>query len=306
VIRLPLSIVIVNWNTKDLLLDCLASVFATVKELSFEVILVDNASTDGSVVAVRCQYPLVRVIQNDRNLGFAAANNRAFSVMRGHYALLLNTDTILTDGAVASLFCHMEENKQVAMACGQLLNQDSSRQNSIANFPSFLGLLVNESLLRRIFPHRFPGKNREYHQPFEVESCIGACLMARKEAMDQVGLLDESYFFFFEETDWAWRMRQAGWKSVFVPQARIYHLQGQSAGNNVKSRIMFYRSRYIFLRRWHSRGFHLFVIIVSARLFVDLILNAVASVATLGLNKRFRGKAATYARLAWWHICGCP
>ncbi|MBA3013542.1 MAG: glycosyltransferase family 2 protein, partial [Desulfobulbaceae bacterium] len=222
---MDVSIVIVNWNTRQLLLDCLSSVYATIHELAFEVFVVDNASTDDSVKAVREFYPGVTVIQNTENLGFAKANNLALRIIRGNYALLLNTDAVLTAGAVERLFRFMEQNRAVGLACGQLLNADGSKQNSIANFPNLASFFCNETLLRLLLPKQFPSKRQEYSEPVEVESCIGACLMVRKQAMDQVGLLDERFFFFLEETDWAFAMKRAGWLAYFVPMAKIFHLQ---------------------------------------------------------------------------------
>jgi hypothetical protein len=303
---MDISIVIVNWNTKRLLLNCLAAVYAMVKDLRFEVFVVDNASTDGSVAAVRAQYPQVSVIQNEKNLGFAAANNKALRIMQGKYALLLNTDTVLTEGAIASLLKYMENNDGVGMACGQLLNADGSKQNSIANFPNFVGLLCNETLLRQLFPRRFPSKRQEYTAPIEVESCIGACLMVRKAAMDVVGLLDERYFFFMEETDWALAMHRAGWKSCFVPDARIYHLQGQSAGHNVMARIMFYRSRYQYLRKWFPQTWPFHALLLMARLLINVLLNGLGLISTLGLHGGIRGRLMRYLQLLAWHVRGCP
>ncbi|MCX5875854.1 MAG: glycosyltransferase family 2 protein [Deltaproteobacteria bacterium] len=299
---MDISIVIVNWNTKGLLLDCLASVYAMVRDMRFEVFLVDNASTDGSVEAVRAQYPQVSVIQNEQNLGFAAANNKALRLMQGKYALLLNTDAIVTEGAISRLFCYMESHGDVAMSCGQLLNADGTKQNSIANFPSLLTLIANETLLRILMPKRFPSKRRDYSAPIPVESCIGACLMVRKEAMDAVGLLDERYFFFMEETDWAFAMHRAGWKSCFVPDARIYHLQGQSAGHNVRARIMFYRARYQYFRKWFPQSWPLHGLLVVVRLLINVLLNGIGLIMTRGI----RGRLVLYLQLLLWHLRGCP
>lgn len=303
---MDLSIVIVNWNTRELLLDCLASVYATVSGLRFEVFLVDNASSDGSVAAVRTEYPQVTVIQNEKNLGFAAANNKALRIMQGKYALLLNTDTVLTEGAIAKLFACLENHAEAGMACGQLLNADGAKQNSIANFPSLLGLLCNETLLRLLLPRRFPSKRQEYRAPIEVESCIGACLMVRKAAMEAVGLLDERYFFFMEETDWALAMHRAGWISCFVPDARIYHLQGQSAGHNVRSRIMFYRARYQYLRKWFPQSWPIHGLLLMARLFINILLNGLGLILTLGLHVGIRGRLMLYLQLLAWYLRGCP
>lgn len=303
---MDISVVVVNWNTKELLLDCLASVFETIRRIAFEVWVVDNGSLDGSVEAVKAKYSHVKIITNQSNLGFAAANNQAFRQMNGRYALLLNTDTILTNGAVEDLFDFMEKNPNAGMACGQLLNQDGSKQNSIANFPSVLSLLCNETLLRILLPQKFPSKRKEYTEPTEVDSCIGACLMVRKKAMDKAGLLDENYFFFLEETDWAYRMKHAGWKICFVPSARIFHIQGQTVGHNVRSRIMFYRSRYIYFKKWHKHNYLLICLIIFVRLLVNAGLNLVGVMISLGLHKGMKNKLSMYSRLILWHLAGCP
>lgn len=303
---MDLSIVIVNWNTKKLLLDCLASIHGTIKEISYEIFLVDNASSDGSVAAVRSAYPDVQVIENTENRGFAAANNQALRLMTGQYALLLNTDTVLTDGAIEKIHAHMVNHSDVAMACGQLLNEDGSKQNSVANFPSTLSLLVNETLLRLILPKKFPSKRQEFTSPLEVDSCIGACLMVRKEAMDAVGILDERYFFFMEETDWALAMNKAGWKSCLVPPAKIFHLQGQSAGHNVNARKMFYRSRYTYFRKWFPQSWFFLATLVFLRLLINATLNLLGTFLTLGLSKSIRGRFMLYAQLLGWHLRRCP
>lgn len=303
---MDISIVIVNWNTRDLLLNCLASVYRTIQGIDFEVFVVDNASSDDSVAAVRAHYPGVTIIANPENLGFAAANNRAFRRMQGRYALLLNSDAVLTKDAVATLFEFMEQNKKVGMACGQLLNQDGSRQNSIANFPAVLPLLCNETLLRLLLPKRFPSKHQTYDRPIEVDSCIGACLMVRKTAMDQVGLLDEDFFFFFEETDWAYRFKQAGWSSCFVPGAKIYHLQGKSVGYSAKGRIMFHRSRSIYFKKLHPRVHKIMIGVVFVRVLANVFLNLIACAATMGMHADSRRRLAINCQLAWWYLRGCP
>lgn len=303
---MDVSIIIVNWNTKKLLIDCLASVYETVKNISFEIWLVDNSSSDSSVEAVKRNYPDVKIIQNKKNLGFAAANNIALERMCGQYALLLNTDTILTSGAVENLFDFMEKDQDAGMACGQLLNQDGSKQNSIANFPGIHSLLCNESLLQILFPKKFPGKRKEYIKPVEVDSCIGACLMVRKKAMDEVGLLDKRYFFFFEETDWAYRMKWSGWKIYFVPSAKIFHIQGQTVGHKASSRIMFYRSRYSYFKKWHKNSYLLIRFIIFVRLLINAILSLVGVVVTIGMHAGIRRKLSVYSRLILWHLAGCP
>jgi GT2 family glycosyltransferase len=303
---LDISFIIVNWNTKDLLLKCLASIYRTVNEIAFEVWVVDNGSSDGSVGAIKEKYPHIKVIENRTNLGFAAANNLALERMDGHYALLLNSDTVLTEGAVSELYNFMQENPETAITCGQLLNPDGSKQNSIANFPSLLSLVSNETLLRFLLPSRFPSKKREYRTPIEIDSCIGACMLIRKKAIDEVGFLDDRYFFFLEETDWAYRIKKAGWKILFVPAARIFHAQGKSVGIRSDARIMFYRSRYLFFRKWSLRPYPLVCLVIFSRLLINTLLSLLGVAFTLGLKKDLKRKLIVYAQLILWHMKGCP
>lgn len=298
-----ISIVIVNWNTRELLKNCLESVVRTVHDLIYEVIVVDNASTDGSVVMLQDLFPQVRIIANDENRGFGAANNQAFQTMQGRYALLLNTDTVLTEDAVRDLFSFMESHPSAAMSCGQLLNRDDSKQNSIAAFPTLLTLLTNMSLLEYLFPGKYPSKRYEHRQPIEVDSGVGACLMVRKQAMDVVGWFDERYFFFFEETDWAYRMRLAGWQIFHVPTARIYHLQGQSIGPDIRSRIEFYRSRYQFFQKWHSLPYYSLIrLVIFGRLLINCFFTALTVILSLGASRGVRDKLRVYCRLLRWHV----
>ncbi|MDI9569354.1 MAG: glycosyltransferase family 2 protein [Pseudomonadota bacterium] len=303
--RLDLSIIIVNWNTRKLLADCLDSVARTVHGLAYEVIVVDNASADGSVGMLGEEYPEVRVIANEVNRGFGAANNQAFAVMRGRYALLLNTDTVLADNAVAELYAFMEGRPDAGMCCGQLLNADGSKQNSIAAFPTFFTLLTNMSLLEYLLPRRYPSKRYRHEAPLAVDSGVGACLMVRGEAMEAVGWFDERYFFFFEETDWAYRMHRGGWRVYHVPAARIYHLQGRSIGPDVPSRIEFYRSRYQFFKKWCSPAHYALIRgVIFGRLLANGLLTSLAVVATLGRSRGLRRKLGVHAALIGGHLNG--
>lgn len=304
---MDLSILIVNFNTRDLLRNCLDSVRKTVRDLSYEIIVVDNASRDASAEMVHREFPGVFLIANSENRGFGAANNQGLAVMRGEYALLLNSDAVLAEQAVSELVSFMRKTPGAGMACGQLLNADGSKQNSIAPFPSFWTLLLNLPLLEILFPKRYPSKRYAHPAPLEVDSGIGACLLVRKEALRSVGLFDERYFFFFEETDWALRMKAAGWKVFHVPSARIYHLQGQSIGGDIASRIEFYRSRYRFIRKWSPAGRAYFLsALIVLRLWVNWLLTCLAVFLTLGLSRKLREKSLVYSRLLLWHLPGRP
>jgi GT2 family glycosyltransferase len=301
--RIDLSVIIVNWNTRDLLRNCLNSVYKTITELIFEIIVVDNFSSDGSVEMLEKEFPSVIKIANKENKGFGAANNQGFSVMKGEYALLLNSDAVLTPQAVKKLWDFGRSNKKAAIVCGQLLNADGSKQNSVASFPSLLSLAVNNSLLEYLFPRRYPSKRYKHESPIEVDSVIGACMMIRKEALDKTGAFDERYFFFFEETDLAYMMRQNGWKIYQVPDAFIYHLQGQSIGHQARSRIEFYHSRYQFLIKWYPPLYFIMAKgIIFLRLLVDELFNFLFVILTLGLNRKARNKLMTYSALILWHF----
>lgn len=305
---LLLSIVVINWNTRELLAGCLASIGAHPAGIPAEVFVVDNGSTDGSQQMVRERHPEVRLLELERNLGFAAGNNLALRRSAGKYCLLLNSDTVLTAGAVQTVLAWMEGNERVGVAGLQLLNADGSRQNSIANFPSLLTELFNKSLLRRLAPARYPGKERSYPGPIDVESVIGACLFVRRQAMEQVGLLDEEYFFYLEETDWCLRFRRNGWRVVHHPGAAIYHLQGRSVERvNVRARIEYFRSRYLFFRKQRSRSDAM--ILRSGLLLktsVNLVFQFVLSLLTLFSLRRSRERLFLYWAILRWHARGCP
>lgn len=306
VVATDLSIIIVNWNTRDLLLQCLKTVNETAHGFTYEIIIVDNASTDRSVETVKARFGDVKLICNAENLGFARANNIALEMMGGRYALLLNTDTRVEQGAIEALYTFMEAHPESGMACGQLLNPDGSKQNSVANFPTFTALFFNETLMRVLFPHRFPSKRQNYTQPIEIESGIGACLIIRKQTMERVGLLDESYFFFLEETDWALRMRMAGWKVFFVPAARIIHEQGKSVGHGFESRMLYYRSRYVYFKKWYPHAFHLYCTLVFVRLILNTGLTLAGMLMSVGMHQNLNKKAGVYIKLLIWHLKGCP
>ena len=305
-VEVAVSVIIVNWNTKDMLQNCLDSIYQTIDNLSCEIIVVDNASLDGSAEMLKHRYPQVITIRNSFNKGFGAANNQAFAIMKGKYALLLNSDTILTPGAIIKLYSSAGKHPQAAIVCGQLLNADGTKQNSIAAFPTLLTLAANTSLLEYVFPWRFPSKRYKHKKPIEVDSAIGACMLISKKALDEVGFFDERYFFFFEETDLAYAFRRKNWSVYHVPDAFIYHLQGQSIGSNVGSRIEFYRSRYQFLRKWHRREyFYPAAAIILLRLVVNCLFSCAINILTFGLVKKLREKLTVYSLLVFWHLKTC-
>lgn len=301
---MDLSIIIVNRNTKKLLLDCLSSIYSTVPPLIFEVFVVDNASVDGSIEAVKSAFPGVFCVENNKNLGFAMANNQAIRLSKGRYAALLNTDTLLTPRALDTIVKFMDNNNQAGICGGQLLNADGSLQNSIANIPTLATELFNKSLLKLLFPKKYPGKKSRFEKPTEVESIIGACMVVSGKAIEKAGVLDESFFFFFEETDWCLAMKKAGFRVFFLPEARIYHLQGQTAKKNLAaSRVEYWRSRYIFFRKRYST---LSNIILYAGLLLRLLISIALQIPASLASAKTRGKLSVNLNLLIWHIAGRP
>lgn len=302
------SIVIVNWNTKDLLIDCIDSIYRTTKNLSFEILVVDNGSSDNSVETLRKSFYHVKIIENNHNQGFAKACNQALRQIGAKYAILLNTDTILLDGTIEKAIEFMDKNPTVGICGGQLLNRDGSKQNSIANIPNLATELLNKSLLRRLFPQKYLGKELEIEKPIEVESIIGAFMVIRKEAINDVGLMDEAYFFFFEETDWCMMMRNKGWKVIHHPDVKLYHLQGQTAKKvHIAARIEYWRSRYIFFRKHYGKTtLRILQISLIAKLLLNIIFNLLISIATLFYSKRSVEKSRLYLKILSWHCKGMP
>lgn len=257
---MDLSIIVVNWNTRDLLAGCLASVKSDQLSVNghqspiTEVIIVDNASTDGSADMVRERYPWARLIESRDNLGFAAGNNRALSEARGEYLLLLNPDTVVTEGAITLIWKVLSGFPQAGIAGAQLLNADGSKQMSTGVFPSLWSELP--LINRRLRPMRgalivnTPNGNLAVQA---VDWVSGASLMIKRQVIQAVGPLDESFWLYTEETDWCYRARAAGWDVLLVPQAQVYHLaRAASRQRFVTTMLHFYQSRVRFIRKHHG------------------------------------------------------
>ena len=225
-----LSIVIVNWNTRELLAECLASIDAYPPPCACEVIVVDNASQDGSASMVEQRFPNVRVIANAVNRGFPAANNQAITVSGGRYVLLLNSDAAVLPGTLDRLVRFMDAHPKVGALGAKLLNPDGSFQASYADFPSLateLSLMTGASRLL-IGPHAPSPRPRPNETARPVDWVGGAAMLVRASALEGVGLMDEGYFLYSEETDWCWRFWQAGWEVWYDPDSAVIHHGGAS------------------------------------------------------------------------------
>ena len=228
-----ISIIIVNWNTVGLLDNCVRSIMPA-DYLTYEIIVVDNGSTDGSEELIASKYPHVRLIRNRKNLGFSRANNQGLRVSTGQYCLLLNSDTEILGDALLLMTQFLNAHADVGAVGSRLVNIDGSRQFSCGLAPLNGWQLWYQHLLNKIwqrnpFTKRARMEDWTYDVPFEVDWVGGAALMIRRQAIDQVGLLDEAFFMYVEDVEWCYRIRKQGWKIVYLPEATIYHVsQGSS------------------------------------------------------------------------------
>lgn len=249
-----LSVIIVSWNTREELKACLSSLTASRSEVQgpVEFVVVDNASSDGSAAMVEAEFPGIKLLQNGSNLGFARANNQAIRQSKGSYLLLLNSDTELLPGALHQLLHFMDSQPHVGAVGPLLLNSDGTIQ------PSAHPMLTPErefwrlSFLDHLLPratYRMATWDRQI--PRQVEVLKGACLLLRREALEAVGLLDDSFFMYTEEVDLCFRLAQAGWQLWWVPGARVVH-HGESSSRQAAEEmyIQLYRSKVQFYRKY--------------------------------------------------------
>ncbi len=264
-----LAVVIVSWNVRDLLAACLRSLFADLarSDLQAQVWVVDNASADGTSEMVAETFPTVHLVVSQENLGFARANNVAlgailrnsqFAIRNLPYVWLLNPDTEVQPGATAALLDFMERTPQAAVAGAKLLYADGSLQHSAFRFPGLTQLLFEflplpPRLYDTSLNGRYPRRLYESEVPFPVDHPLGAAMMVRREAIEQVGLLDEGFWMYCEEIDWCRRMHEAGWRAYCVPAARVIHHAGQSSGQIlIPSFVNLWTSRARLYARHHG------------------------------------------------------
>ena len=305
------SILIVNWNTREVLRDCLRTVYEQTKTVPFEVIVVDNASEDGSVDMVKTAFPQVVLLANATNRGFAAANNQGIEVAQGRYVLLLNSDTLVLDVAIDRTVDFAEAHAEAAVVACRVLNPDKTWQPTCFMFPSALNILIGALYLNKLFPrNRFCGRERmtwwDGGDVRAVDVVAGCFILARREAIEQVGVLDESYFMYGEESDWCCRFHKAGWKVLYTPVADIVHLGGVSSARVKGPMCLQLRaSTLLFLRKHNGLASY-----VAACLFVSLFfllrlpLWLAKAAVSGGVNSEDWEMVRTYAAGSWRALYG--
>lgn len=270
------SIIIVTYNNGQDIKNCLNSILRQT-EIPFEIILIDNSSSDTTVQVIQKEFPKVKLFVNSTNLGYAQANNQGINQSQRKYILLLNPDTQLTNNALAKMVQFMELNPQYSALAPKLLNPDGSVQTSLREFPGYEILFWEITGLSRIFPHhkrfsRWRMVDFDYNKTAEVDQPMASCLLIRKEVFEKIGQFDEKFPIFFNDVDYSQRMKQAGFKTVYFPDAEVYHHRGASTGQ-VRAKMIWqwHISLFRYFKKYNSGlGF----IFISIPLCLIILLGA--------------------------------
>ena len=269
---MDISIIIVSWNVRSLLEQCLRSIHRNQysafniqsapnpehRILNTEILIVDNASHDGTVEMLRAEFPAVRVIANSANLGFTRANNQALALAQGRYLFLLNPDTELRADALQKMFEYAEQNPRVGIIGPQLFYGDGSIQSSRRRFPTRVTAFLESTILQQWFPQnrtltQFYMRDTRDDETQPVDWINGSAMFVRRQVYDQVGGFDEAFFMYSEELDWCRRAKNAGWQIVYLPSAQITHYEGKSSEQVVAQRdIYFHSSKIRYYNKYHG------------------------------------------------------
>jgi len=285
---MDISIIIVSWNVRDLLKKCLESIYKYSLDVSFEVFVVDNHSSDGSPAMVRADFPQAVLIENFENLGFAAANNQALAECSGRYVLFLNPDTELVDNSIRAMTLFMDAHPDASALGCKLIYPDGSLQHSCRRFPSIFTDLMESLHLDELFPENrilnyYRMGLKGYDTTHEVDQPAGACLLIRRAVFEKVGILDERFFIYFEEVDLCRRIKKAGGKILFTPDITVVHIANKSTGQvYAESRRYYIRSKLLFFEKHYGK----FSIIFA---FFDLVIRSILDLSVLPIAHLITG-----------------
>lgn len=256
---IDISAIIINWNTKALLLDCVDSLYQTTRESSLEIIVVDNASTDGSIDALQKSFPEVQTIVNPDNFGFAKANNIGIKQAQGSYICLINSDVKALDGVLDKMRLYMESHPEIGALAPKTFFGDMRIQKNCREFPTLRNICCQEFFLDTLFPTVSALRGRamihcDYDATMEIEVLSGCFLMVRREVVKQVGMLDERFFFYSEDVDWCKRIHDAGWKLVHYPEAQAIHFgYGSSSSAPIRFQLEMLKANWQYWGKHKSR-----------------------------------------------------
>ncbi len=289
-----LSIVILNFNTRDHLRTCLQSVLDDGSAVDVEVLVVDNASSDGSAEMVAAEFPSVRLIRSPRNGGFADGNNQALRVARGEAVLLLNPDTVVERGTLARFLELLSAHPEAGVIGPKLVRPDGSMHLACRrSFPTPSVAFYRISGLARLFPRspRFGRYNLTFVDPdvaMEVDSVCGACLLVRRAVMDRIGLLDERFFMYGEDLDWCLRTRAAGWTVRYEPSVVVRHQHGAASRQRpMRTTFHFFRAMDLFYRKHYVHRYHPLVTgAVRTAIYGALAVSVFRSLLTMPSQRR--------------------
>lgn len=300
------SVVIVNYNGADMLLECALSAVREGVPAS-QIILVDNGSQDDSILTLERNIAGASVIRNTCNAGFARAVNQGIALATAEFILLLNNDAQLEDGALQAFADSFDKLPNLAIAGGQLNYPDGRLQSAFAPFPTLAEEIFPSILLKLFFPNRFRRKTPD-ENPMVAESVLGACLCVRSSVLPRLGLLDEDYFFFFEEIEWCHRAWRMGAEVYYLPKARACHRQGHTANRfRGPSKVELQRSKLIFFRKSRKPAvFFVLSVFLVLRALINALSGTVFCAATLCLDRRLRLRTWTYWYVFSWHLLGRP
>jgi GT2 family glycosyltransferase len=256
--EIDLSVIIVNYNVKDLFKKCLQSIFNFQEELKFEVIIVDNHSEDQSLKMLKENFSHVKLIENQHNLGFSVACNQGIRQSRGRYILLLNPDTEFTAGGISEMIKFMDSFPQVGICGPKMVDPQGKTHFSARSFPSYLtAISSSQSILNRIFPtnplsRRYLLKDQDRDQKLEVDWVSGSCLLTKRGVFEKIGLLDEQFFMYVEDVDFCYRAKKAGFSVYYFPNSVVIHHIGKSTQKRKLAMLVeHHRSMYHFYRKNH-------------------------------------------------------
>jgi len=306
--QVDVSVIVVTWNVRAWLEPCLETVFAEIRRASLdaEVLVVDNASTDGTGSMVESRFPEARLIENDENLGFAAANNIGITQSSGRLVLLLNPDTELEAGALAALVRHVEEHPDVAAVGARLVGSDHEPQSSVTRFPTvpreFAGLFHLGAVATTT---DYPLSRWSTAEPRTVDVIQGCCMLLRRDVLDQIGFLDEDYFLYSEEVDLCHRIHLAGWRTTWLPTSVVVHHGGQSTKQMPRTMFLeLYRSKVLYFRKRHGRAQALaYKAVLLAASLARVALAPAALFESSATRRRHLDLASRYLlllRRLWW------
>ncbi len=308
--RSDLSVVIVSWNVEEQLRAGLQSLYAHTQQISYEVFVVDNASKDGSPEMIAAEFPKVQLLRNPANVGFARANNQAITLSKGRYVLLLNPDTFLHDDALSRMVSFLDHRADIGvLGCKVLTAEGKIDPRCARRFPTLWGELFELTRLSYRFPHnRLFGEYLmtywDHGDSREVDAISGACLMVRRAAIEQVGLLDESFFLYGEDLDWCYRLKKAGWKVFYYSEAEIIHIGSQSTRQlKEETALERFRSRYKFFRKHVGRGYAwIYKTLVFLITMIKEMIFGVGFLGSRGRERRdwYREKVRVHWRVLRW------